>query len=189
MERALEFGVEGKTSVRGARQKLWSILAYVWIAVVGWVVLGGALAQVLIEIRAVGPYCVSPVGSLDSFAACTPCSFTSGVFGVVELTPCPNTVLAGLARVGVETPQFIIVVLAMLARPLVEPLRESSVVLPALVLMGPLIAALARTAYFNFVRRPDLARGLNRVLLLCLGLLAVNLAMILAGAWPWLRTG
>ncbi len=181
--------MNGEASAVEATRRRTPVFFYFWMALLGWLVLGSALAQMLTAIGMVGPFCKPPEIQQDVYPACAPCALTSGMFGAVEMTPCPNTTLVTVSDIGMTLPHVIVVTLAIFISVLEEALRRISIFLPALVLMAPLVLALARTVYVNFIARPQLARGLNRALLICLALLAVNFAMLGGGAWPWLRTG
>lgn len=186
---AAEVGVKGEASAVEATRRRTSVFFYFWMALLGWLVLGSALAQMLTAIGMVGSFCKPPEIQQDVYPACDPCVLTSGMFGAVEMTPCPNAALLTVSDIGMTLPHVVVITLAIFVSVLEEALRRISIFLPALVLMAPLVLALARTVYVNFIARPHIARGLNRAGLICLALLAVNFAMLGGGAWPWLRTG
>lgn len=177
----------GEASEAGPTQRLALTLTHVWIAVLGWVVLGGALVQGLQLAGLIAPFCVQPSEADGTYPICEPCSLRWEAFGVVGMGTCPNPLLPVLTIGLVAIPQVVVVFGGLLIYPVEELLQRVSVFLPAILLVTPLMGMLGWTGYADFAKRRRIGRGLHRALLICLALLAVNFTMMAGGAWPWVH--
>lgn len=151
-------------------------VAYIWIGVLVFVFLGGAVAQALGFAGAIGPYCADTIREQEIYPACVPCGLNWSVFGVIEITPCRNPVFEMLLTYGVIWPHAFIVILAVILYPIAGPLRSIEPWLAGAVLLPLVSAVFARTVYYNFYERTAVSRGLHRSLLVGILILATLMA-------------
>lgn len=136
-------------------------LKWVWIAFLGWIVIGGTLGAVLQLTGFIEPFCDMD-GTGDTYQPCTPCRMHGSAFGVFEVNPCKSSLIKKALEYGIALPRLMIAFLTFLVYPLVELLSSLHRSLPAIILLPSVAALLLRSLFMNFVKRKDTERGLHR---------------------------
>lgn len=153
-------------------------LMWIWVLFLSWIVIGGAIGEVLLWTGFVEGFC-DPSGTSDVYEPCTPCRMHASVFGVLETNPCPNLLVQYMLYYGISWPRGIVISLALFVYVLVEILHSISQYLPAIILIPTSLAILLRTLFINFIKRKNVLRGIHR------GLLATWLALATLSALSW----
>ena len=117
---------------------------YIWLAVLAYIVFGGALAEFLEQTGQVGRFCHDPLLNPDQTSAtyetCKPCRLYGSIFGIIEIGNCSNKILNFLTLLFVSIPRIAVIMLGMLVYVLVEPLRDWAPVLFGLPALLTLLA-------------------------------------------------
>jgi len=151
-----------------------SVISWAWIAALSYIVTGGLIARVGHFIGAVGGYCAEPTDELNAadpiYRTCDPCTLYFSVFGVIEVSACPDPIIAFVLNAFVAIPHVAIVILSMVLYALPWLLRWA-------VLLACIIAFVYVVAKESGQKRP--AAALHRGLIIALlGLGAIHALML-----------
>ena len=162
----------------GVKSNIAKWATIIWMGFLTYLVLGGILGFILMELGYVGPFCNDPpIGNSATYEKCKPCGLYGSIFDIIEIGNCDNFLLKVLAVVFISVPRLFVILVAMLLYGFVEPLASLSKNLPAIFFIVIIASLGAYLIYSTLYKNKKRLRFLHRTLLLILLSLGAQLAL------------